>query len=66
MIPPQYVKAYVRGNKNDYNDALAIAEAVVRPQMRFAAIKTGISGAAQPRHLHQQDRCQRQLSGRSD
>lgn len=40
LIPPQYVKPYVRGNKNDYNDALAIAEALVRPQMRFAAIKT--------------------------
>ena len=40
LIPPQYVKPFVRGNKNDYNDALAIAEALVRPQMRFAAIKT--------------------------
>jgi len=40
LIPPQYVKAYVRGNKNDYNDALAIAEAVTRPQMRFVPVKT--------------------------
>ena len=40
LIPPQYVKPYVRGNKNDYNDALAIAEAVVRPEMRFVAAKT--------------------------
>ena len=40
LIPPQYVKAYLRGNKNDYNDALAIAEAVVRPQMRWVAVKT--------------------------
>ena len=40
LIPPQYVKPYVRGNKNDYNDALAIAEAVVRPQLRAVAIKT--------------------------
>lgn len=40
MIPPQYVKPYVRGNKNDYNDALAIAEAVSRPEMRFIAVKT--------------------------
>jgi len=39
LIPPQYVKPYLRGNKNDYNDALAIAEAVTRPEMRFAAIK---------------------------
>lgn len=40
LIPAQYVKAYVRGNKNDYNDARAIAEAVVRPEMRFVAVKT--------------------------
>ncbi len=40
LIPPQYVKPYVRGNKNDYNDALGIAEAVVRPEMRFVEIKT--------------------------
>jgi transposase len=39
-IPPQYVKPYVRGNKNDHNDALAIAEAVVRPEMRFVSVKT--------------------------
>lgn len=40
LIPPQYVKPYVRGNKNDYNDALAIAEAVTRPEMRFVTVKT--------------------------
>lgn len=40
LIPPQYVKPYVRGNKNDYNDALAIAEAVVRPEMHLVAVKT--------------------------
>lgn len=40
LIPPQYVKAYVQGNKNDYNDARAIAEAVGRPRMRFVAVKT--------------------------
>jgi len=40
LIPPQYVKPYVRGNKHDYNDALAIAEAVVRPEMRFVPVKT--------------------------
>ena len=40
LIPPLFVKAYVRGNKNDYNDALAIAEAVTRPNMRFTAPKT--------------------------
>jgi transposase len=40
LIPAQYVKAYVRGNKHDFNDARAIAEAVCRPDMRFVAIKT--------------------------
>jgi len=40
LIPAQHVKAFLRGNKNDYNDALAISEAVVRPEMRFVAVKT--------------------------
>ncbi|MET0105681.1 MAG: IS110 family transposase [Sedimenticola sp.] len=40
LIPPRYVKAFVRGNKNDYNDALAIAEAVTQAEMRFVAVKT--------------------------
>ena len=40
LIPPQHVKAYVRGNKNDYNDARAIAEAVRRPDIRFVEVKT--------------------------
>ena len=40
LIPPQHVKPFVRGNKNDYNDALAIAEAATHSEMRFAAIKT--------------------------
>lgn len=40
LIPAQHVKPYLQGNKNDYNDALAIAKAVVHPQMRFVAIKT--------------------------
>jgi transposase len=40
LIPPQYVKPYVKGNKNDFIDASAIAEAASRPSMRFVAIKT--------------------------
>lgn len=40
LIPPQYVKAYLRGQKNDYNDARAIGEAVRAPQMRFVTVKT--------------------------
>ncbi len=50
LIPPQYVKPYVRGNKNDYNDALAIAEAVTRPEMRLAAIKTQAQQDVQALH----------------
>lgn len=40
LIAPQYVKPYVKGNKNDYNDALAIAEASQRDNMRFVPIKS--------------------------
>ncbi len=40
LIPPQHVKPYVRGNKNDYNDARAIAEAAARPGMPTVPVKT--------------------------
>ena len=40
LIPPQYVKAYVKSNKNDFIDADAIAEASQRPSMRFVAVKS--------------------------
>jgi transposase len=40
LMPAQYVKPYVKTNKNDYIDAEAIAEAVQRPRMRFVPIKT--------------------------
>jgi transposase len=40
LIPPQYVKPYVKTNKNDFNDADAIAEAASRPTMRFSSAKT--------------------------
>src|ERR1700741_3297016 len=40
IIPAQYVKPYVKTNKNDYIDAEAIAEAVGRPTMRFVPIKS--------------------------
>jgi transposase len=39
-MPPQYVKSYVRTNKNDAADAEAICEAVARPNVRFVAIKS--------------------------
>jgi transposase len=40
LMPPSYVKAYVRRSKNDAADAAAICEAVTRPSMRFVPVKT--------------------------
>jgi transposase len=40
LIAPQFVKPYVKGNKNDLNDAEAICEAVSRPHMRFVPSKS--------------------------
>lgn len=40
LIAPQFVKPYVKSNKNDANDAEAICEAVGRPNMRFVQIKS--------------------------
>lgn len=40
LIAPQFVKPYVKGNKNDANDAGAICEAISRPDMRFVEMKT--------------------------
>jgi transposase len=40
LMPPAYVKAYVKRNKTDAHDAAAICEAVARPTMRFVPIKS--------------------------
>jgi transposase len=40
LMPPRYVKPYVKRNKNDAADAEAICEAVTRPTMRFVAVKS--------------------------
>jgi transposase len=40
LIPAQFVRPFVKSNKNDYIDAEAIAEAAQRPTMRFVPIKT--------------------------
>jgi transposase len=45
LMSPQFTRAYVKGNKNDANDAAAICEAVSRPSMRFVPVK----------NQHQQD-----------
>jgi transposase len=40
LVAPQFVKPYVKSNKNDANDAEAICEAMSRPHMRFVSVKT--------------------------
>jgi transposase len=40
LMPAKYVRPYSKGQKNDFRDAEAIAEAVQRPTMRFVATKT--------------------------
>ena len=46
LMPPHYVKAYVRRQKNDAADAAAICEAVSRPAMRFVPVKGELQQAA--------------------
>ncbi|GGG03637.1 IS110 family transposase [Marinicella pacifica] len=40
LIPPQHVKPFVKGNKNDHHDAVAICEASLRPNIHFVPVKT--------------------------
>ncbi len=40
LIPPQFVRPFVKSQKDDAKDAEAICEAVGRPGMRYAAVKT--------------------------
>jgi transposase len=54
LMPPSYVKAYVKRSKNDANDAAAICEAVTRPSMRFVPIKTKEQQAALMLHRTRQ------------
>jgi transposase len=50
LMPAQYVKPYVRRQKNDMADAEAIAEAVTRPSMRFVAPKSPAQQSAMMLH----------------
>jgi transposase len=50
LMPPNYVKAYVKRNKHDVADAEAICEAVRRPSMRFVPIKTSEQQSALMMH----------------
>jgi transposase len=50
LMPPQYVRPYVKTNKHDAADAEAICEAVQRPSMRFVPIKEADQQAALTLH----------------
>jgi len=50
LMPPAYVKPYVKRGKNDANDAEAICEAVTRPTMRFVPVKSPEQQAALALH----------------
>ena len=56
-MPAKYVRPYSKGQKNDFRDAEAIAEAVQRPTMKFVATKTAdqldlqaLHSFTEPRH----------------
>ena len=50
LIAPQFVKPYVKSNKNDANYAEAICEAISRPSMRFVVIKNIVQQDIQATH----------------
>ena len=50
LMAPQFVKPYVKGNKNDANDAEAICEAMSRPGMHFVAVKSALQQDIQAVH----------------
>jgi len=50
LVPAQHVKPFVKGNKDDQNDAIAICEAAQRPNMHFAQIKTHVQQDTQMLH----------------
>lgn len=55
LMAPQFVKPYVKTNKDDARDAGAICEAVARPNMRFVPIKNVEQQAGVSLHLHHPD-----------
>ena len=54
LMNARHVEAYRRGQKNDYNDARAIGEAVLQPRMRFVALKSSEQLALQALHRTRQ------------
>src|SRR5437879_12558874 len=57
LMPAKYVRAYSKGQKNDFRDAEAIAEAVQRPTMKFVATKTADQLDLQALHRVRLVRC---------
>ena len=55
LIAPQFVKPYVKSNKNDANDAEAICEAMSRPNMRFVTVKSVAQQDIQATHRIRSD-----------
>jgi transposase len=51
IIPAIYVKPFVKGQKNDYNDAVAIAEASMRPNLRTVRERRRINSTSRPTHI---------------
>src|SRR5437660_12157001 len=62
LMPAKYVRAYSKGQKNDFRDAEAIAEAVQRPTMNFVATKTADQLDLQVQH-RVRERLVRQRTG---
>lgn len=62
LLPAQHVKAYLRGQKNDYNDALAIVEASVHGAIRSVPVKTIEQQDNQAMHRMRQLRIKEQRS----
>jgi transposase len=54
LMPPSYVKAYLKRSKNDANDAAAICEAVTRPSMRFVSTKSELQQSVLMLHRSRQ------------
>ena len=50
LVSPQFVKPFVKSNKNDVNDAEAVCEAISRPSMRYVPIKTAEQQDLQAMH----------------
>ena len=66
LMPPAYVKPYVKRQKNDAADAEAICEAVQRPNMRFVPIKSpeqqaGLAAASDTASAHPSADCGHKL-----